>query len=224
MKTYQTYFSKLKIVLLALAVSSFIYTPNVLAQKFEITPFYGYQFNGKVIGYSGDLNIRDAGSYGLMLDVSVQKGMQVELFYSRSDTRADFVEFRGPTYKLTDISVNYFQLGFLRTVKKIDNISVYGIGSLGATLFSPSGNAYDETPDKYYFEDWWLFSVTVGGGAKVMFSEKVGLRFEGRLMMPITWAGGGFMVGTGGSGFYLGGGSAIIQASLSAGLIIALGK
>ena len=57
-----------------------------------------------------------------------------------------------------------------------------------------------------------------------MFSEKVGLRFEGRLMMPITWAGGGFMVGTGGSGFYLGGGSAILQASLSAGLIIALGK
>ena len=43
-------------------------------------------------------------------------------------------------------------------------------------------------------------------------------------MMPITWAGGGFMVGTGGSGFYLGGGSAIMQASLSAGLIVALGK
>ncbi len=224
MKTYQTYFSKLKIVMLVLAVSSFIYTPNVLAQKFEITPFYGYQFNGKVIGYSGDLNIRDAGSYGLMLDVSLQKGMQVELFYSRSDTRADFVEFRGPTYKLTDVSVNYFQLGFLRTVKQIDNISVYGIGSLGATLFSPSGNVYDETPDKYYFEDWWLFSVTVGGGAKVWLSEKIGLRFEGRLLMPITWAGGGFMVGTGGSGFYLGGGSSIFQASLTAGLIIALGK
>ena len=224
MKTYQTYFSKLKIVMLVLAVSSFIYTPNVLAQKFEITPFYGFQFNGKVIGYSGDLNIRDAGSYGLMLDVSVQKGMQVELYYSRSDTRADFVEFRGPTYKLTDVSVNYFQLGFLRTVKKIDNISVYGIGSLGATLFSPSGNVYDETPDKYYFEDWWLFAITVGGGAKVWLSEKIGLRFEGRLMMPITWAGGGFMVGTGGSGFYLGGGSAIMQASLSAGLIVALGK
>ncbi len=224
MKTYQTYFSKLKIVMLVLAVSSFIYTPNVSAQKFEITPFYGYQFNGKVIGYSGDLNIRDASSYGLMLDVSVQKGMQVELFYSRSDTRADFVEYRGPTYKLTDVSVNYFQLGFLRAVKKIDKITMYGIGSLGATLFSPSGNRYEGSPKDLYFEDWWLFSVTVGGGAKIMFSERIGLRFEGRLMMPITWAGGGFMVGTGGSGFYLGGGSAILQASLSAGLIVALGK
>ena len=224
MKTYQTYFSKLKAIILALVVSSFIFTPNISAQKFEITPFYGYQFNGKVIGYNGDLNIRDAGSYGGMFDITIRPGMQVELYYSRSDTRADFVEFRGPTYKLTDVSVNYFQLGFLRTVKQIDKVSIYGIGSLGATLFSPSGNVYDETPDKYYFEDWWLFSVTVGGGAKVMFSERVGLRFEGRLMMPITWAGGGFMVGTGGSGFYLGGGSAIMQASLSAGLIVALGK
>jgi len=224
MKTYQTYFSKLKIVMLVLAVSSFIYTPNIFAQKIEITPFYGYQFNGKATTYNGDLNIRDASSYGLMLDVTVKKGMQVELYYSRSDTRADFVEFRGPTYKLTDVSVNYFQLGFLRTVKQIKNISVYGIGSLGATLFSPSGNDYKQTPDIYSYQDWWLFSLTAGGGAKIMFSERVGLRLEGRLMMPITWAGGGFMVGTGGSGFYLGGGSAILQASISAGIIIALGK
>ena len=43
-------------------------------------------------------------------------------------------------------------------------------------------------------------------------------------MMPITWAGGGFRFGTGGSGFYLGGGSAILQARLTAGLVIALGK
>jgi hypothetical protein len=150
--------------------------------------------------------------------------MQVELYYSRSDTRGDFVAFRGPTYRLTDLSVNYFQIGFLRTVKKVKNVTLYGIGSLGATLFAPSGESYNETPRTYYFEDWWLFSITAGGGAKVWLSEKVGLRFEGRVMMPITWAGGGFMVGTGGSGFYLGGGSAILQASMSAGIIIALGK
>ena len=224
MKLKQTNSSKLKLLVILFIASSFIFNSNMLAQKFEITPFYGYQLNGKAIGYNGDLNVRDASSYGLMLDVTVQRGMQVELFYSRSDTRADLVEYRGPTVKLTDVSVNYFQLGFLRTVKKIDKVSIYGVGSLGATLFSPSGNRYEGSPEDLYFEDWWLFSVTVGGGAKVMFSERVGLRLEGRLMMPITWAGGGFMVGTGGSGFYLGGGSAILQASMTAGIIIALGK
>ncbi len=224
MKSKQTIFSKMKLVLLLLIASFFICNSSMLAQKFEITPFYGYQLNGKVIGYQGDLNIRDASAYGMMLDFTVRPGMQVELFYSRSDTRADFVEYRGPTVKLTDVSVNYLQLGFLRTVKKMNNISVYGIGSLGTTLFSPSGDRYAEGPADIYYEDWWLFSVTVGGGAKIMFSEKVGLRLEGRLMMPITWAGGGFMIGTGGSGFYLGGGSAILQAGLSAGLVIALGK
>lgn len=224
MKSNGTVFSKLRRALFVLIVSSFIYSPNVFAQKIEITPFYGYMFAGKVQVYSGDLNVRDAGMYGLMVDVSVRPGMQVELYYGRSDTRVDFKEYRGSTFKLTDVSVNYFQLGFLREVKKTNNITMYGIGSLGATLFSPSGNDYNESPEKYSYEDSWLFSLTAGGGAKVWLSEKIGLRFEGRIMMPITWAGGGFMIGTGGSGFYLGGGSAILQASLTAGVMIALGK
>ena len=59
---------------------------------------------------------------------------------------------------------------------------------------------------------------------KVWFSERIGLRLEGRIMMPITWASGGFMVGGGGGGFYLGGGSAMLQASLTAGLMIRLGN
>jgi opacity protein-like surface antigen len=200
---------------------------SISAQKVEITPFYGAAFNGKVTAYNGDLNIRDAGMYGVTLDIAVQPGMQLELFYSRSDTRADFKEYRGDTYKLTDMSVNYFQIGAVRHAMKKDNIVVYGVGTLGATLFSPSGEPYsvdDGGPEEqYYYEDWWLFSLTLGGGAKIFLSERVGIKLEGRLMMPITWAGGGFMVGSGGGGFYLGGGSAILQASLMAGLVIALG-
>ena len=224
MNLHQSSFSKLYLVILVLMLSFFIYQPTVYAQKLEITPYYGYMFAGKVMGYDGDLNVRDNGMYGLIVDITVNPAMQIEFYYSRSDTRIDFVEFRGPTYKLTDASVNYFQVGVLRNVKKIDKITVFGMGTLGATLFSPSGNGYDETPDIYTYEDWWLFSITFGGGAKIAISEKIGFRLEGRIMVPITWAGGGFMVGTGGSGFYLGGGSAILQASLSAGLIIALGK
>lgn len=214
---------KIRVFVITL-LAIFIFQTNVDAQKFQLTPYYGYQLNGKITGYKGDLNVRDASMYGGTIDIMVQKGLELELFYSRSDTRADFVEYRGPTYKLTDMSVNYFQIGVVRHAMQKDNVVLYGVGSLGATLFSPKGGSYDETPDKYYFEDYWLFSLTFGGGAKVFLSERVGLRLEGRFMMPITWAGGGFMVGTGGSGFYLGGGSAILQASLSAGLIVALGK
>ena len=179
MKLTQSHFLKSMIIMLVFAISFFIQPLNVSAQKIEITPFYGFQFAGKVVAYQGDLNIRDAAMYGLMLDISVQGGMQIELYYSRTDTRADFVEYRGPTHKLTDLSVNYFQLGFLRAVKNVDKITMYGIGSLGASLFSPTGQNYNETPTNYYYDDWWLFSVTVGGGAKIMFSEKIGLRLEG---------------------------------------------
>ncbi len=151
---------KINLAVLTLVLSSFLFQSNVFAQKLEVTPFYGYMFAGKVVGYQGDLNVRDAGMYGLMIDINVKKGMQVELYYGRTDTRADFVEYRGPTVKLTDVSVNYFQLGFLRTVQKVNNIEMYGIGSLGATLFSPSGEPYAEGPNNVYFEDWWLFSIT----------------------------------------------------------------
>ncbi len=201
-----------------------IFNSQTSAQKFEITPFYGYQFNGKVVGYEGDLNIRDATAYGLLFDITLRPGMQLEFYFNRSDTRVDYIHFRGPTYKLIDASVNYFQIGGLKEVMRKKNITLYGISSLGAMLLSPSGSGYNETPELFYFEDKWFFSLTLGAGAKVWLSDRVGLRFEGRALMPITWGGGGFMVGTGGSGFYFGGGSAILQANLSAGLIIGLGK
>ena len=140
MNLHHSSFSKLYLVILVFIASFFVYHPDVSAQKLEITPFYGYMFAGKVTGYSGDLNVRDNGMYGLMLDLSIHPEMQIEFYYSRSDTRIDFVEFRGPTYKLTDASVNYFQVGVLRNVKKIDKITVFGMGTLGATLFSPSGS------------------------------------------------------------------------------------
>ena len=215
----------IKKTILVAVLAVFIFQTAALAQKkFEVTPFYGFMFAGKATGYNGDLNFRDDQMYGLILDITLKPGIQLELYYSRSDTRVDFVEFRGPTYKLTDASINYIQIGALRNLKKMGKTTIFGVGSLGATLLSPTGESYNETPEAFTYEDWWLFSLTMGGGAKIQFSERIGLRLEGRLMMPITWSGGGFMVGSGGSGFYLGGGSAILQASLTAGIIIALGN
>ena len=96
---------------------------DLFAQKFEITPFYGYMLAGKVPVYSGDLNIRDGGTYGIMLDIQIQPGMQVELYYSRLDTRVDLISYPARiTTQLTDMSVNYFQLGVLRELKKINKI------------------------------------------------------------------------------------------------------
>jgi len=194
----------------------------MVAQKFEITPFYGHMLAGNVAAYKGDLNIRDGGTYGLMIDVQVQRDMMVELYFSRLDTRADFITYPGGiTTQLTDMSVNYFQIGVLNQLKKINKISLYSIATLGAVLFSPSGTIYDT---QYSYVDTWRFALTGGGGAKIFFSEKVGLRLEARLLMPISWVSGGFVVGTGGSGVGVSAGSAIFQGNFTAGLTIALGK
>ena len=96
----------------------------------------------------------------------------------------------------------------------MDNIRPFGAFTLGTTYFTPQEGGY---------QDEWKFSMTLGGGVKIWFSDRVGIRLQGRLMLPMFWGGAGFSVGTGGSGFYLGGGTSMVQGDFTGGLIIGLG-
>jgi len=65
--------------------------------------------------------------------------------------------------------------------------------------------------------------MTLGGGVKIWLSDRIGIRAQGRLLLPMMWAGAGLSVGTGGTGFSLGAGTAMVQGDFTGGLIIALG-
>ena len=60
----------------------------LFAQKFEVTPFYGYMFAGKMSVKEGDINIKNGDTFGILLDIPVQKGMMAEFSYSRLNTKA----------------------------------------------------------------------------------------------------------------------------------------
>ena len=84
-----------------------------------------------------------------------------------------------------------------------------------------------EQPDsipRFSIWDDWRFSVTLGGGIKYFISEKIGFRFQGRIKMPMYFAGGGIYVGTCGAGYGISAGTALLQADLTAGLIFQIGK
>lgn len=186
----------------------------------EITPFGGYMFGGKLQFYQGELKINDAGNYGVAMDVGVATDTKVEIFWSQMNTTGQFRPSYGYDYLGSDpfdVNVGYIQIGSVREMD-LDNVRPFGSFTLGTTYFIPKSTA-----GQVVYDDEWVFSVTLGGGAKIMFSDRVGIRLQGRLMLPMFWGGAGFTVGTGGAGFTVGAGTSMVQGDFTGGLIIALG-
>ncbi len=199
----------------------FILDPSaIFAQSpIEITPFAGYQFGGKMRFYEGELKIQDNANYGLALDFELAPDTKLEIFWSQMQTSAEFNPYYNYEYLRVDpfdVSVGYIQIGGVQELE-LDNdmIRPFGAFTLGTTYFMPKETNY---------QDSWKFSVTLGGGVKIWFSDRIGIRLQGRLMLPMFWGGAGFTVGTGGSGFTVGAGTSMVQGDFSGGLIIGLGN
>jgi hypothetical protein len=177
----------------------------------DIIPYFGYSFGGKVNGFNAEGKIVDSEAYGVAVDFALpfREGAQLELMWYMQPTRLDVRVFPQPNREpVFDMDVHYIQIGGIYGIQQ-DNILPYGTFSLGATIFHPKTNQ---------FSDEWRFSATLGLGAKVYLSERVGIRLDGRLLLPFT--GGALWVGTG--GVSAGATSSIIQGNVNGGLIISL--
>ncbi len=207
--------NKLKALLLILLF------PVLAYSQVEIVPSVGYMFGGSVKFYEGKLKITDGMNYGVSIIVpDIKYSTDLEISYSRLDSKAKFTAYKiGYNDDEVDVSTNYLQIGVLKTLGGDDKIKPFGSFSMGATIFSPKVGNYNDT---------WRFSITLGLGAKLMVSERVGIMLRGRLMMPMNFGGvGGYYgIGSGGSGggLYVDSYAAIVQGDFSGGLIISLGK
>ena len=110
------------------------------------------------------------------------------------------------------MTAHYFQIGVLNEMQQ-GQVVPFGIVSLGAAIFEP---------DKATLTTEWFFAASLGIGAKVFLSDRLGLRFQGRLLLPMRFAGGGLWCGTGGCNIGVGSSTSFVQADLQAGLIFAL--
>lgn len=182
-----------------------------IGSKLEITPYAGYVVGGKVRASTGDLSINDSPNFGIIVDVPVKRDVSVEFYYSYQSTYVNFWSLRdGTTEKLFDLDAHYFMLGAHYEYPSFNNIVWFGTAALGASLFSPKNTLYS---------DQWNFTVNFGGGAKIFFSERIGIRLQALLNIPIMWGGGGVYFGGGGSGVSVGGGTTFVQGNFLAGLI-----
>jgi hypothetical protein len=142
----------------------------------ELTPFAGFRFGGsfeeKVTGV--DLDAREGAAFGLILGVQADPDSQYELFWAVQRTRLETDGLFGRT-PLFDLDIHYLHIGG-RHVVPGEGVRPFVSGGLGLTFFIPKGG---EPGSKT------RFSVSLGGGVKVPFSKRVGLRLEARGFLTI---------------------------------------
>jgi hypothetical protein len=190
-------------------------------KRLQLAVTWGWQVNGDVQGYYGKVIIDDASSLGVSAQLALRPGTRLELLWLTSNTSAkiDSYTITFASTRPFTVAVNYFQLGAVQGVRR-GAFEPFGGATLGAVWYSPS-KIEEVTGASYYASDTWRFAFTLGGGANLFLSPALAIRLHARLLVPVYFAGGGFYVGTGGSGATVNAGVPAVAADFGVGLTYA---
>ena len=205
----------LNINLVLIFLSLFI--SNKAFAQAEIFGFGGYQVASDVAVSQGDLNVYSNPNYGAGISFEVERGLQAELFWIGQQTTMELKRYNGLTEPLFDIGIHYFQAGAVYEFRQNSKQKAFAFTSfsLGATLFSPVEVDYSEE---------WRFSLTFGVGGKFYLSDKVGIRLQTRLLLPLNFNSAGMWCGSGGCSVGVGAWATFVQADFTGGIFVRLGK
>ena len=137
------------------------------AQQIEITPFVGYQFGGELEEIGDETTTRklDQGTtWGLILDFGITDLDQVEIYYSTQGTDLN----RG-VEAAVGVTIDHFQIGAIHQYAPNRPVNPYIGLTLGASRFEIGGDSDTR------------FSGAVTGGVKMVVSDHLGFRFDGRI-------------------------------------------
>ena len=160
-------------------ICSLAVTPVAAEEKpsrFELTPFAGYQFGGEfeLEGSDTELELDEAQSFGLILNMDIDADRQYEFYYSRQETELDNkgLFLNEP---VLDLDVEYLHVGGTVAFAG-DSVRPYVVGTIGLSRFDPQASGLDSET---------FFSFSFGGGAKFFADKRVGLRLEGRFFATL---------------------------------------
>ena len=188
----------------------------------EITGYGGYACADRFDYYYGSGKVIGAGLYGASIGLETSRGSTLEFMWQHSGTNLELYDYYydGHSSKLTpDVNIDYFTLNFGYAKNDGDSpVSPFAGVMLGGVNIGA----------KDYNESAFLFCPGFQAGVKIFPTEKVGIRLQGALLMPVQGFGGGFgcSVGTGGSGCgtsvstY----TTITQMTFSGGIVLRLDK
>jgi opacity protein-like surface antigen len=178
--------------------------------KVEISAMVGYMMNGSINFYGGDIKFSNEIDYEFALAVNTGYGTFAEVNYTFSSSIATFRDYyTGLGSEDVNVDIHYIQIG---GVKEFTDTRArpYGTLSIGASGFVPEDTTIDS---------WWSFALNLGLGVKISLNETIGIKLQGRLMMPLAYSGVGFFCGSGGCGGGVTATSPLIQGDFSGGLV-----
>jgi hypothetical protein len=182
------------------------------AQKVELSPFIGYETRSTVYTSLGYLYIGSGMDYGGSLNFQIGGNRYAEISYSHMMTELNVDDGYNERF-LCDLGINYYSIGVLQETRPLAKICPYGLLTLGWVNYNP------QTED-ISGENKMHFSVA--GGIKIKASERVGLRLQARLLMPIFYAGANFNSGTGGTSANISATSIAFQGDFTAALVFVI--
>jgi opacity protein-like surface antigen len=153
-------------------------------QRFEITPFVGYETSASypltnVQIPSGSapvdrLRVNDATAFGTFLDYNLTENFQLEFMWNRNNTSYSARDILSNSYIAAYHSIiDQYQFGGLYMFRSSEQrLRPYMAGSVGFTHDSNSNNTPNRTE----------FSFSVGGGLKYALSRHLGLRGDIRYL------------------------------------------
>jgi hypothetical protein len=192
---------------LALALNS-----PLRAQHLEITPFIGYETGGKVHTSLGYLRVADGMNFGGALSFGITEKTQLEFTYNHLNSELSLDEGAFISNK-TDVNVDYYMLGVLKAVPVGERVRPYG--SFSASLVNYG------TPDDYY-DNEVLMAVNMAAGLKILITERIGIRMQARINLPLYYTGMYFSFGSGGSGYGIASTCIMVQGDFTAALYFVL--
>lgn len=184
--------------------------------QIEITPFTGYAFDHSFPIAGGRARLGGGQTFGGMLGYQIRDNSEVELSYSFQGGTSTASSTQLSENIRTETGVHYAMIGFNRLFPVSDKVQVFTGLKLGSATLAARNNDFNNIT---------RFGVGIQGGMKYFVSDKVGIRIQTNLMMPITnvgaglwWSpGGGAQVGV--SSF-----SSIVQFGFTGGLVIRINK
>ena len=182
------------------------------AQRVELSPFIGYETGSTVYTSLGYLYIGGGMDFGGNLDFSMGKNRYAEISYSHMMTELNVDDGSNERY-LFDLGVNYYSIGILQETKPFSKLSPYGLFSIGWVNYNPQTDDYSGENKMH---------VSLAGGVKIKATDRIGLRLQARLLMPVFYAGTNFSSGTGGTSMNVSATSVAFQGDFTAAIFFVI--
>ena len=185
------------------------------AQKIEFTALTGYTVNDNLRTYYASSEVDNTSNFGGILSIEVVRGSFMELSYSRNDTRFyyynDDVGSRAPL----DIAIEHYQFGSLQQFDVHKIIKPFAGLSIGLSRYHPK-----EKLNNREIDNMWAFTPILAGGVKISITEWLGVRLQGRFILPFHLnMGSDYTAGNGGLI-----GIPNVSADFSAGLVLRINR